>query len=265
MSLIHSLKTLPLYFEYFLKVADQHSLQAPFIFDFYTNLIKGIKRNVGIEEIEVLRTSFLNDHSKVRGKDLGAGSRVAKSECDKTVSTIARYGISSKRECIFLSELAKKIQANTCIELGTSLGIATSYLAKSNQLARIYTFEGNETLVKKSRDLFSKLNCTNIQLIHGDIDIKLPSQLAQLDKVDFAIIDANHTYNALLLYFNLLKTKMSDTGVMVIDDIRWSLDMYRGWKNLISDEGVTISIEFLNKGLLFFGQHIQKQHYILSC
>lgn len=223
-----------------------------------------MKSNVGIDEIEAIRKWLLKDNSIVRGVDLGAGSRIANSLGEKTIASIARHGISSKKECIFLSELVKKIQPKICIELGTSLGITTSYLAKSSEGACIYTFEGNDVLIQKATEVFSKLNCENVQIIHGDIDEELPGQLEQLDETDLVLIDANHTGEALLRYFNVLKVKMSSAGVVVVDDIRWSVDMYRAWKKLISDESVSVSIEFLNNGLLFFEKGIQKQHYILS-
>ncbi len=264
MAIVQQFKTLPLYLHYFLNVTDRHSLQAPFIFEFYTNLIHGIKNNNGIEEIESFRKIFLNDHTKIRGIDPGAGSRVTKSVHNNTIARTAKHGISSKKDCIFLSELVKLIQPETCIELGTSLGIATAYLAKSVRQGSVYTFEGNDTMAQKSKDLFHHLHCANVHLIKGNVDDTLPKRLAQLEAVDFAVIDANHTQSALLRYFDFLKVKMSGTGIMVVDDIRWSVDMYRGWKKIILDEAVTTSIEFLDKGVLIFKKHIQKQHYILS-
>jgi len=264
LSIVQQLRTIPLYIQYFLNVTDQHSLQAPFIFEFYSRLLRGIKNSDGIEEIEEIRKLYLKDKSKVFGSDLGAGSRVVKVEYGKSVASIARYGISSVKDCIFLSELVKIIQPETCIELGTSLGIATSYLAQSNEHSFVYTFEGNNSLVQKAKELFAQLNCENVQIIYGDIDKMLPEKLEQLEKVDFAVMDANHTYEALQYYFNMLRKKMSPAGIMVIDDIRWSVEMYRAWKKLISNESVSISIEFLNRGVLLFEKHLQKQHYILA-
>lgn len=264
MSIVQVLRTIPLYINYFFKVTDQHALQAPFIFNFYSNLIQGMKTNVGIDEIEEIRKSLLKDNSTVRGVDLGAGSRVGKSSEEKTIADIARHGISSKKECIFLSELVKMTQPKICIELGTSLGVTTSYLAKSSEDVCIYTFEGNDILIQKATEVLSKLKCENVQIILGDIDEELPSQLDQLNKVDLALIDANHTGEALLRYFNLLKVKMNSSGIIIVDDIRWSVDMYRAWKKVISDESVSVTIEFLNSGLLFFERGIQKQQYILS-
>ena len=76
------------------------------------------------------------------------------------------------------------------------------------------------------------MNLDNIKVVPGNIDQRLPEFLEGIDSIDFVIIDANHTERALLMYVDLLKTKLSPHGVMVIDDIRWSAEMYRAWKRL---------------------------------
>ena len=214
-----------------------------------------------VKEIEHERNRFLNDPTIISGMDFGAGSRLKNS---RKISSIARYGISSKKDCLFLLGIANIINANTLLELGTSLGISTAYLASSNHLKSIYTFEGNEPLANMSSKLFDRLDIKHVQLIKGDIDCTLPKALDKIEKLDLVIIDANHTRKALLKYYGLLKTRLSEFGVIVVDDISWSTDMYRGWKKIISFPEVTLSLEFLNKGLLFFKKGIQKQRYVLS-
>ena len=182
----------------------------------------------------------------------------------KTIAGIARYGISSKKDCIFLYEIIKMIQPKTCIELGTSLGIATAYISKSSVKGQVYSFEGNEDLVAFSTKVLHKLDCKNVQIIQGDIDRRLPEFLSEIHKIDFALIDANHTEKALLTYFKMLHLKIVPGGIIVIDDIRWSREMYRAWEKACADMHVSISIEFLNKGLLIFDLGISKQHYVLS-
>lgn len=223
-----------------------------------------IKHNGGLEEIESLRRELVNDQSPVEGQDFGAGSRVVHAINKKTIGRIARHGISSKKDCIFFYEIIKMIQPKTCIELGTSLGIATAYLSKSSVKGQVYSFEGNEDLVAFSTEVLNKLDCKNVQIIHGDIDRKLPEFLSEMHKIDFALIDANHTEKALLTYFDMLRQKIIPGGIIVIDDIRWSRDMYRAWEKAYADMHVSISIEFLNKGLLIFDLGICKQHYVLS-
>lgn len=261
MRLLQQLKTIPLFVRYFLTVIDEHSIQAPFAFQFYKQLKHQMKSSEGIKEIEDERLVFLNDQTNIVGDDLGAGSRARKIP---TISSIARLGISSKNDCIFLQSLASICRAKVCIELGTSLGIATAYLTSSDCIKSMYSFEGNKGLVKKAVSLFERIGNKKAHIIHGNIDEQLPQLLNRLESVDFALIDANHTQRALLNYYQMLAQKMSDGGIIVIDDIRWSVEMYRGWKKLISKPEVSLSMEFLNMGLLFFEKGIQKQHYVLS-
>jgi len=258
--LLQQLKTIPLFIDYFLNVVDQHSIQTPFAFRFYTDLSRAIKNSIAIKEIENARNHFLRDHSIVEGEDLGAGSRITK---ESRISSISRHGISSKEECIFLFELANICKPETCIELGTSLGIVTAYLSMSKFVNTLYTFEGNKILAEKASQLLSSLHTQKAQIIHGNINEELLVLLETLDQIGLAIIDANHTEKALLNYYELLKPKMNSSGIIVIDDIRWSVGMNRGWKKLIGEQDVTLSIEYLNKGLLFFKNGIQKQHYVL--
>lgn len=264
MLLLQKLKTLPLFIDYFFRVVDQHSLQAPFVYEFYATLKKGIQQSKGINEIEQYRKSLLKDHSVLEKQDFGAGSRVLSESEEQTYSMIARYGISSLKECIFFSELAKIFQPKTCIELGTSLGVSTAYLAKSDSIDSLFSFEGNRTLAQKAVSFLNHQNCTNVQVIEGNIDDELPKVVKGIREIDFVVIDANHTQKALLTYFDLLKEKINHKGVMVIDDIRWSTDMYSGWKKLTKMEDVSLSIEFINQGVLIFEKGISKQHYVLS-
>lgn len=100
--------------------------------------------------------------------------------------------------------------------------------------------------------------------MRGDIDKTLPKSLEMLEKIDFAIIDANHTRDALKSYFSQISGNMEDGGVIFVDDINWSVEMNEGWQKIRKDPAVTLSLEFLNYGLLIFKEGISKQHYILS-
>jgi len=261
LNLFQQLATIPLFISYFFNVVDQHSIQAPFAYKFFNKLKESIKASNAIEIIEQERERFFLDNSNVTGDDFGAGSKVKHAS---RISSIARHGISSRKDSIFLHEIANIAKSEICIELGTSLGIATSYLANSKSVSRIYSFEGNEVLVKNAKKLFKKLNIDKVQLMQGNIDDELPAFLETIDTFDLVIIDANHTRNALINYYQLLKSKINPSGIIVIDDIRWSTGMYAGWRNIIQRQEVSISMEFLNKGLLFFEKGIQKQHYVLT-
>jgi hypothetical protein len=87
---IQQLKTVPSYVSYFLKVVDQHSLQAPFIYGFYSELVEGIKSRSLDPEIEDLRESMQQNQSEIAGMDYGAGTKYTSGTGIRRISTIAR-------------------------------------------------------------------------------------------------------------------------------------------------------------------------------
>lgn len=265
MRFFQQLLTIPLYISYFLRVVDRHSLQAPYIFNFYSRLTDGLKSQKTCLDIEILRNALKQDHRTIFGADFGAGSRVLSLGGNRTIASIARHGVSSPRDCLLLSQLVEMVQPSTCIELGTALGLSTAYLSRAMPNGLIHSFEGIPDLCKIAADTWEKLACENINLVSGDIDEHLPKLLHQVKKVNFVIIDANHTSDALLRYFHWIKPHLSPGAVLYIDDIRWSLEMYDAWQKVTKDKAVTLSIELLNSGLLVFEEGLPKQHYILSC
>jgi len=262
---IQQLKTVPSYVSYFLKVVDLHSLQAPFIYGFYSELMEGIKSRSLDPEIEDLRKLMQQNQSEIAGMDYGAGTKYTSGTGIRTISTIARKGISSPKTCRLLSHILHIQHPKTILELGTSLGLTTAYLSRSEPESKIYTFEGNADLCKKAIKNWEQLKCKNIRLIKGNIDQTLPESLDHIPKVDFAIIDANHTKKALSDYYERIIQKITPNGMIFIDDIRWSVDMYDSWQGITKDPRVNVSIEFLQNGLLIFREGLSKQHYILSC
>ncbi len=234
------------------------------MFQFYSQLIAGIKKSKNDTEIEKLRKKLQLDESVVQGGDFGAGSLVGDKSGKSSIRKIARHGISSPKECHLIAQIIQMKRPDKCIELGTSLGITTSYLSKYNHDGEIYTFEGNPALCEIAKQNWKTLNCKNIKLIEGNIDLTLKEKLAEVPGIDFAIIDANHTKKALLEYYGLISNKINRRGIIYIDDIRWSLEMYHGWEEIVKDPKVNLSLEFLNNGLLFFEKGLMKQHYILS-
>ena len=242
---------------------DQHSLQAPGIFRFYDSLKAGLRLRKPICDIETIRGELKKSRTEVGGQDMGAGTNIIQFFGRKTVSSIAKYGISSTKKCLLLTQLASMTKMKVCLELGTSLGIATAYLSGAMPDGVVYSFEGNADLCELADSVWRRLNCNNIQLIRGDIGPSLMPTLQEVGNVDFVVIDANHKKDALSGYFEQIYPFLSSGSIVMIDDIRWSVDMYKGWQALIADERVPLSVEFLNFGLLIFREGLSKQHYIL--
>lgn len=257
------LDRLPLYVRYFLTVVDEHSLQAPFIYDFYTTIRQRVQTS-GKEysDIEAIRWRLRHSHETVEGIDFGAGSLLGKSSKNK-ISGIARSGISSSKECLVKTQLLALTEKRSCLELGTSLGISTAYLARSMPNGHVVTIEGNEGLCRIAQSVWEELNLPEIVLYQSEISKVLLEIIQKYSPFDFVVMDANHRSEAILRYFNLLLRALNREAIVYVDDIRWSVDMYRAWKAVSADSRISVSIETLKFGLLIFKPGIRGQHYVL--
>jgi predicted O-methyltransferase YrrM len=245
------------YFTYWLDAVDEHSLHSPFFFDLYTKIIK--PRGEEYPAAEALRKNLLSDTRTIDVQDLGSGHN---KESKRQVSDIANKSISPSYLSALYARLIDHFQAETIVELGTSFGINTLYLAMHPK-ARVYTFEGSSSIASIARLSFEFAQVKSIHLVEGDIGSTLPYQQS-LRKVDFALLDANHRYEPTLRYFELLLPKTHPQTVMVIDDIHYSTEMENAWNELKNHKLVYASADLYRCGILFFDPSLNKQHVILQ-
>ena len=250
------------YLSHWLQVVDEHSIHSPFFFDFHNRVIKGKSVENDFAAIEKTREKLLNDHHEIELTDLGAKSPHFTGEKRK-LSRIAETSLSPAHLCLFLNRLGNYMEAGRIVELGTSMGITTLYLAKV-PTSTVYTFEGNNAMNNIALTNFEYFETKNIHLVEGNIDQTLPDFLQSTAKIDLAIIDANHRYEPTLRYFNQLSRRMSDHGIIMVDDIHYSQEMENAWKALLQHDLVYGSVDLFRCGLLFFDLALNKQHYVWS-
>jgi len=150
------------------------------------------------------------------------------------------------------------------MELGTSLGITTGYLALGNMEANVITMEGSVAIAEKALDNFRDMNLKNVKLVQGNFDDTLSKVLAALERIDMAFVDGNHRKVPTLDYFRQLIRVMSPESVIVFDDIHWSREMEEAWEQIKQDSRVTLSIDLFFIGLVFFNPSFKvKQHFTI--
>ncbi|MCW3105652.1 MAG: class SAM-dependent methyltransferase, partial [Segetibacter sp.] len=130
------------YLSYFLTASNGkgHGVHSPFVFDFITNVLNDHRTFYAYDELEKLRRSLLSNKTVLTIEDFGAGSAVHKSN-ERKVSDIARSSLKPKKFGQLMFRMVDYYKANTIVELGTSLGITTAYLASGNLKGQVYTFE----------------------------------------------------------------------------------------------------------------------------
>ena len=240
-----------------------HGIHSPFVFDFVTHILNDQQELASFREIELLRSQLLTDTRMISVVDLGAGSGLIKTR-ERLVRDIALSSLKPKKFSQLLFRLVQYFHSKTIIELGTSFGISTAYMAVANEKATVFTLEGSSSIAAVAREQFSRLNLENINLIPGNFDDTLPLLLTETGSVDLVFIDGNHRKEPTLRYFYLILNHISPSSVLVFDDIHWSLEMEEAWDSIKKHPSVTLTIDLFFIGIVFFQPGIlQKQDFVI--
>ena len=244
-------------------------VHSPYLFE-WVRMVMSDKHAYRIwNDIERVRAQMLASKEVVEFVDYGSGKRQlgehARSE--RLVREIAKGSLAKAKYAQMLfrlvnwlgHQLRKDDEGLTIVELGTSLGVTTAYVAGVDARDKVYTYEGCEAVAKIARDNWKALGINNIECRIGSIKGEILKGC--LERVDIAFIDANHTYEASLEYFNVLASKVHEKSVIVMDDIYHSEEMEKAWKEICEDERVTTTIDLYQMGLVFFDKHYWKRNY----
>ncbi|WP_299824623.1 class I SAM-dependent methyltransferase [uncultured Pontibacter sp.] len=244
------------------KAYKLHGVHSPFIFDLYHNVILHDGFYVDYGNVEALRSELLQDDTQLEVTDFGAGPK-AGAKKTRIVKGIARSSAKPEKYGQLLFRLVNHFQPETVFDLGTSLGITTSYLASARKNGSIYTFEGCPNIASQAQQNFKKLGLDNIHLITGNLDETLQMQVHMVKHIDFAFFDGNHRYEPTMRYFNLCLSKHHEYSVFVLDDLYWSAEMKRAWQEIKKHPQVLQTVDLFYIGLVFFRTSQPKEHFTL--
>ncbi len=253
------------YFSYHLAAANGkgHGIHSPFVFDFITNVVNDRTEYSDYNKVESVRKKSLKDQTILTIEDHGAGSSSSTSK-ERSVSSIAKNAVKSKKYAQLLYRIVKYYHSNSIIELGTSLGITTSYFSLARPGGNIFTLEGSMEIANIARQNFKTLELQNVKLAEGYFDYTLPSVLYHLTSVDLAFIDGNHRREPTENYFHWLLEKANSNSIFIFDDIHWSKGMEQAWEHIKEHPAVRCSIDLFFIGIIFFRQEFkEKQHFII--
>ena len=257
------LHSLVYYLIYWVKSTNEHGVHSPFVFDILNQVIYNKTPYYAYEKIEQLRAELQNNYKTLNINDLGAGSTRGNSK-QKSIASIANYAAKPKKYGQLLFRLVNYFQPEIILELGTSLGITSSYLAIANSKSKVISIEGSAEIAQQAENNFKSLDIKNINLIMGNFDEQLPILLNQQKILDFVFFDGNHQKAATLKYFNICLAHTTEKSVFVFDDIYWSKEMTEAWEEIKRHPKVTVTIDLFFIGLVFFRKEQAKQHFIIK-
>lgn len=247
------------FLSYWLNSVDEHSLHSPFFYDFYTKVVK--RKTEPYDVAEKLRQQLVSSKKTIAINDLGAGSVL--SSTNRAINDIARVSVSPAKYGMLYKRCIEHFRCKHILELGTSLGINTLYLSR-NTGSIVHTFEGAPTIAEIALDTFGFASASNIKLIQGNIDDTLKNHLRSNREIDFAFVDANHRYEAVLDYVGKLLNASHEKTVIVVDDIHLNEGMERAWNELKANDRIHATADLYRCGFLFMDPSLNHQHWVLQ-
>jgi predicted O-methyltransferase YrrM len=238
-----------------------HGMHSPFVFQFILNVLNNGKGYGMPARIEALRGELLCRKDMLTIEDLGAGSRTGATH-ERSVGALAKAALKPKKYGELLHRLARYYEPRSIIELGTSLGTTTAYLAVAAPTADVITIEGSPAIRQVALESFSALGLANIRSLQGNFDDVLPRVLKGLDRIDLAYVDGNHRYEPTMQYFHQLLSKAHNDTILVFDDIHWSGGMEQAWADIQQHPDVRCTVDTFFLGFVFLRDSFKvKRHF----
>jgi predicted O-methyltransferase YrrM len=250
------------FFSYWLTAVDEHSLHSPFLYELYTKVIKRDNNFMQNTLIEEIREILLFDDQVIEFNDFGTGSN-GQQPIRRRVQQIARRCLAPQRFARLYQRLAQYFKSEKTIELGTSFGITSMYLANYKG-AKVSTFEGASEIAAIARRNFKYLDSPNLELITGNLAETLPAFLSSTAKIDLVLMDANHRFEPTMKYFHWLLPRLHTNSILIMDDIHLSPQMESAWHQVRHNSAVHGSIDLFRCGIVFFNPSLNKQHVVLQ-
>ena len=260
------------YIKFLYHSKNEHGVHSPFVFNLVTKCFYDKTKYPEYSILKNYRNSLLENKNTIDVTDFGAGSRVFKSNT-RQISKIAQTaGISPKRaELLF--RIVRYFQPENILEIGTSLGLATSALSLGNKNAKLISLEGCPNTMSVAEKMFQvssfKLPSNKVNFITTEFTSFLnnlkPENLNLKPQIfDLIYFDGNHSQKATLEYFELLLPTITNDSVWIFDDIHWSAEMENAWEIIKNNPKVKVTIDTFQWGMVFFRAEQEKEHFVIN-
>lgn len=271
----HALFRIYRHLEHALRAQRIMRVHSPFVFGLVTEVLRDKRSFYAFGEIEALRKALEADHSVLKIEDYGATSEALEADpsglgmpsnppiFERKVSEIASRAACPPKLGQMLFRLIEREAPEQLLELGTSLGLGTRYMAGPARHRQLITIEGAASVASRAAQHLDKI--PGVEQRIGPFSRVLPSALKDLGRLDLGYIDGHHTEEATMRMTQQCMEYCHENSILLLDDIRWSPGMWRAWHALCSLEAVRLSIDLGRTGMLLFrGQQRQKEHYRLA-
>lgn len=249
------------YIKFLLKSSNEHGVHSPFVYDLVTKCFYKKTNVKSWSNFLGSKHKLLDNKSFIKVTDFGSGSKIFKKNL-RQVSKISKVAGISNNKAKLLIKIVNYYKPENCLEIGTSLGLATTSIKIGNKNSKITTLEGCPETSKIANDLFINNNFKDIHIITGNFIETLP-KVTKNNKYDFIYFDGNHNKKSTLEYFEACLETAHNNSFWIFDDIYWNKEMQEAWKEIKIHPKVTVTIDVFHWGIVFFRIEQAKEHFTI--
>jgi predicted O-methyltransferase YrrM len=211
-----------------------HGIHSPYLFEFVSRVL------FNSEQLEP-PAAIRKEHRKLRREYTFIRSS----------SVTPRYGF-------LLYRIAHWFNPEMIIELGTGMGISTAYLSAGSPEVPLHSIEGDKERAAFAAQLICRISPGPVSIHWGEMEGKLEDILPLIPQRFLAFIDGNHHFSPTISYVEKLLERAGDEALIVMDDIYWTRDMNRAWKEVVTWPEVRVNIDLFQMGILLLRKDLQK-------
>lgn len=230
-------------------------IHSPFVFYLVTMVIEETLPYYRFVQIENLRTLLNKTKKKIKENKNGV-------ETERRISEFVRESSISPSYDQLLFRLVNFFKPRNVVEIGTSIGITSLYLATSDTHRPVYTIGESKELADFAHTTFGKVGLQNIIQQTGNVETKLPVVLSKEKNIDFVYFGRQTSVEAIQKSLSLLSSSFTSKTVIMLSDL-WKDERKELWETMKKQSGVRVSIEMFHYGILIFNEDLQCENYNL--
>lgn len=248
------------YIKYCLKSKRRHGIHSPFVYDFGDKCLRTPISPLVWEQYIVLKQQFYNSNKTIEVNDLGMGSKKLLNE--RPIGRIAMVSGINNKYGRLLYRLVAHYEVKHALELGTSLGLGTFLITSGNNEVKVTTVEGCENTLQFAKDNFPKSAIDRVEFVNSSFEEYLTTAKPE-HKFDLVFVDGDHNSKSLERQLELLDPLTHDETIFILDDIRWTKDMLKGWNSIVESSDFHLTMDLFRIGIAMKRKHQEKEHFIV--
>jgi predicted O-methyltransferase YrrM len=249
------------YLKYLLKARHWkgHGIHSPYVFELVNKVMYDKTNYKDYDFFREIRRKLKDSEIKLQVENAGADSAYFTSG-ERNIRDLLRISSVKPKFGKLLYRIVRHYKPATIIELGTSIGLSTIYLARGNERANVITIEKSHTLCRFASETFREIGIMNVSVKNGLFDDKLDELGDSIFESALIFIDGNHKFESTLAYFNFFAERMKE-GIIILDDIHWSREMLRAWETIRQKEESQATLNLFSMGFVVRRPSITRKNY----